>query len=183
MSDADRHVWAVQRLGVGPSDRVLEVGCGHGVALSLVAARLDDGVAVGIDRSAKMTGAAARRNAAHVAAGRVELVTGSFGDGDLVHGPFDTVFAFHVAAFWRRPEALLGAARRVLAPGGSLLLFNQLPGWGQAGDASQFAADLVPLLAEHGFAADEPVVEELASAPVCCVRARPVHRTRDPGGG
>lgn len=167
----DRHLWAVERLGVRPGQRVLEVGCGHGVALSCVAERIGDGVAVGVDRSCKMIEAAGRRNAAHVAAGRVELVCGSF-PGVEPPGGFDAIFAFHVAAFWRSPEPMLGAVRRLLAPKGALHLFNQLPGWGQRGDAAGFAAEIAEVLAAHGFTVDEPVVEVLG-APVAGVRARP----------
>ena len=169
---SDRHVWAVEVLDPAPTECLLEVGCGHGVALSLVAQRLDGGSVTGLDRSAKMIEAAGRRNADHVAAGTVELVAGSFERIPVGLHRFDTLYAFHVAAFWRRPEPMLAAARRALVPGGTLLLFNQLPGWGQISDVSQFAAEVTGILGRHGFETDEPITADLPSAPAVCVRAR-----------
>lgn len=66
---SERFVWAVDTLEVRPADRLLEVGCGHGVAVSLVCERLTTGTITAIDRSPKMIEMATRRNREHVDAG------------------------------------------------------------------------------------------------------------------
>ena len=169
---SERQEWAVGVLDVRPSDRLLEVGCGHGVALSLACERLVDGRIVGVDRSPKMIEIAARRNAAHVESGTVGLVTGLFERLELP-GPFDKVFAFHVAAFWRRPEEMLGRTAELLAPGGALYLFNQLPSWGKPGSVEAFGAQLAAVLRGQAWEVGEPLIAALASAPGICVVARP----------
>ena len=36
----DRLAWAVETMAIGPADRVLEIGCGRGVAVALICERL-----------------------------------------------------------------------------------------------------------------------------------------------
>jgi SAM-dependent methyltransferase len=172
VSASPRLAWAVDVLDVRPSDRVLEVGCGHGVAASLVCERLDGGRLTAIDRSAKMIAMAERRNEAHVAAGRavfetVELERARFGEER-----FDKVFGVHVAALWGSAAAL-GVVREHLAPGGALYVFNQAPGWRRAADARGFGEEMAAALAGHGFVADEPLAAEVGGGPVVCVVATP----------
>jgi ubiquinone/menaquinone biosynthesis C-methylase UbiE len=110
----------VDGLGVQPGDRVLEIGCGHGVAATFVCERLDGGRLTAIDRSPKMIAAAARRNAAHVDAGSAEFLVGSLEELDLAERRFEIIFAVRVGLFHREPERAHELARRWLAPGGSI---------------------------------------------------------------
>jgi len=110
----------VERLGVRPGGRVLEIGCGHGVAATFVCERLGGGRLTAVDRSPKMIAAAARRNAAHAEAGRVEFLVAHLEELDLGDRRFDMVFAVRVGLFHREPERARGLVESYLAPGGSV---------------------------------------------------------------
>jgi cyclopropane fatty-acyl-phospholipid synthase-like methyltransferase len=118
----------VDRLDIQPGDRVLEIGCGHGVAATMVCERLDGGRLTAIDRSAKMVDAAVRRNAEHVEAGRAEFFVSTFEDADLGERRFDKIFAVRVGLFHREPARARELAERWLAPGGTLLAVFDEPG-------------------------------------------------------
>jgi ubiquinone/menaquinone biosynthesis C-methylase UbiE len=117
----------VDQLEIGPDHRVLEIGCGHGVAATFVCERLEGGRLTAVDRSPKMIAAAARRNAAHVAAGRAEFLVASLEDLALGERRFDTVFAVRVGLFQREPERARSLAERWLAPGGAVFAFFDAP--------------------------------------------------------
>ncbi len=122
MAASERLAWAADVVAPAPADRVLEVGCGHGVLLSLLAARLTTGSVVGVDRSATMTAAAGRRNRAAVEAGTVRLTTARLTDAGLEGQVFDVVVAFDVRAFWTPPAPEWDVVDRVLAPGGRVVV-------------------------------------------------------------
>jgi SAM-dependent methyltransferase len=169
---SERLAWAVDALGVEPSDRVLEVGCGHGVAATLVCERLDGGRLTAIDRSAKMIEMATRRNEEHVAAGRAVFETVAIERADFGEERFDKVFGVHVAPLWRSEEALAVVGRH-LAPDGRLFVIDQAPGWRVADDALASSERVAEALRGRGFEVGEPLVDQLESAPVVCVVARP----------
>src|SRR3954452_12747374 len=119
----ERLILAVDTLEVRPADRLLEVGCGHGVAVSLVCERLTTGTISAIDRSPKMIEMATRRNREHVDAGRAVLEAVALEDADLGDRRFDKIYAFNVAPFWLQPGPAFGAVREHLADGGAFYLF------------------------------------------------------------
>ena len=118
----------VDRLDIRPDARVLEIGCGHGVAATMVCERLTTGRLTAIDRSRKMIEAAPRSNAANVAAGRAEFLVASLEDADLGERRFDVVFAVRVGLFHRDPERARALAERWLAPGGAVHAFYDAAG-------------------------------------------------------
>jgi SAM-dependent methyltransferase len=155
----------VEALDVQPADRLLEIGCGHGVAVSLVCERLESGHIKAIDRSPKMIAMALQRNARHVAAGRASFEEVSLRDADFGDARFDKVFGVHVPVFLRGdPAAELRVIRDHLAESGRLYLIDQ-PLDPAAAPAA--AERLRAMLERHGFTIDAVLVEP----PDLCVTA------------
>ncbi|MEV8593300.1 class I SAM-dependent methyltransferase [Streptomyces sp. NPDC052012] len=119
---------AVAALPLEPHLRVLEIGCGPGAAARAVAARLESGHILAIDRSAAAVAQARTACAEEIASGR--LTVRQCAAEDFVpapgEGPFDLVFAFRVGALdGRHPEAGRQALARItaaLAPTGRLFV-------------------------------------------------------------
>lgn len=125
----ERILWVVEQLELPPSAQVLEVGCGSGHALALLAERLPRGAIVGIDRSATQVEAARERNAAVISAGRssVERLALEQAPERLGERLFHAVIAINVNAFWTQPEPSIDAVRRLLRKQGQLYLGYEPP--------------------------------------------------------
>jgi SAM-dependent methyltransferase len=152
----ERVRWAVRSMAPDPDDQLLEIGCGPGVAVSLVCERLAGGRIVAVDRSPTAIERATRRNAEHVVSGRAVLRAAaleSLEAADLLQGGrrFDKVFAMNVNLFWVRPPAReLELVRAVLDPEGALYLFY---GYGTPGrEVAEVPGALVGHLTGGGFA-------------------------------
>jgi ubiquinone/menaquinone biosynthesis C-methylase UbiE len=107
---------------VQPGDRVLEIGCGHGVAATLICSKLVNGSFLAIDRSQKMVDAAAKRNEAFVKVGLAQFIKAELESADLGEKKFDKVLAMRVRLFHSEPEQAQQLAMRWLAPNGRLFV-------------------------------------------------------------
>lgn len=125
MSERLRSV--VEQLDIRPDDRVLEIGCGHGVAATLVCERLEEGYLTAVDRSAKMIQAATCRNAVYIEAGRTEFLVATLENLDLEDRRFDKIFAVRVGLFHRDPERARSIVEKWLVPGGAVFVFFDPP--------------------------------------------------------
>ncbi len=114
----NRAVALVNRL---PGRTVLEVGVGTGLALPRYA---PDKRIVGIDLSAEML-ALARRRVASLGLRNVDALREMDAEAtDFADGQFDTAVAMFVASVVPHPRRLLAELRRVVRPGGHILLVN-----------------------------------------------------------
>lgn len=165
---AERLRWAVEMLAVRPDDRLLEVGCGHGVAVSLVCERLVGGSIMAIDPSAKMIQLAERRNRSEVVAGKARFQTADLAGARLDGERFDTVFANNVRLFWR-PVPEVARLRERLRPGGACRIFFQSP---VPGEHERLAGSLRENLTDLGFTITDVQYHDLAPTPVLCVVAK-----------
>jgi SAM-dependent methyltransferase len=168
MGVQERFRWAVEQLSVGPDDRVLEIGCGAGVAAGMVARRLTAGRITAVDRSAAAVRRAAARNQEYVDDGRAAFVVSAL--EDLPAGPaYDIVFAVNVSLFWYGPGSSVRAAADLLAPDGTLYVFHQPP---LESKVAPMAARTVAQLRAQGFRPAAPLYHPARPAPVSCVAAR-----------
>jgi SAM-dependent methyltransferase len=150
---------AVDLLQIEPGDTVLELGCGPGHALELMAARAGMGVVHGLDQSPVMLNQAERRNRSAMRDGRVFLHRGGFERLPFSDGSIDRVLAVNVAYFWRDPPNIAREIRRVLSPGGRVSIYVTDAGtmclWKFAGPETHRhydAAGLAAVLRSGGFA-------------------------------
>ncbi|HYZ93635.1 MAG TPA: class I SAM-dependent methyltransferase [Actinomycetota bacterium] len=172
-SNRRRNRWAVSLLDVRPTDRVLEIGFGPGIAIREIAERATSGFVAGIDHSPVMVAQARSRNAGAVRAGRVDLRQGSVESLPDFDTKFDKLLAVNSMGFWPDPPLRLKELRSVLVPGGVIAIVRQ-PRAGNAGmTAQENAEELMDVLLPAGFVRLRAEVLELKPPVVCVLGANP----------
>src|SRR5262245_57183906 len=171
-SNVARNRWAVQLLDVQPGDRVIELGCGPGVAIAALASRATRGLVVGVDHSQVMIRQARRLNRAAIRAGRVRLIHATVERLSTSDGPFNAALAVNTVGMWPDPAARLRELTRLLRPGGRIALVSQprCPG-ATAATSAAAASELAGLLTEAGFEHLRTEMLDL-DPPAACVLGR-----------
>lgn len=130
---------SVALLEVAASDHVLEIGFGPGEGIAAAAQAAD--FVGGVDVSGVMLEPASARNAAAIAAGRVDLRLGSAEQLPFASASFDKAFAVNSMQIWPDRPAALAEIRRVLKPGGHVAFaFTPISGQKKEGLPEQLGA-------------------------------------------
>jgi ubiquinone/menaquinone biosynthesis C-methylase UbiE len=138
-SNRKRNRWAASLLGVRPDDRVLEIGCGPGLAIRELSRIAHAGYVCGIDHSEVMLRQARRRNADGLRRGIVDLRLASVDELPAFDAPFDKILAVNAMLFVAQPDARLAQLRRMLRPGGLIAVVHQPRGPGATDERSAAA--------------------------------------------
>lgn len=147
MAVAPRHTAAVSALALEGGESVLEIGCGHGVAVRLVLERLTTGTITALDRSEKMIEAVR----AGVDDTRLRARAEALEDADFDGETFDAIFAVNLDFNLRLGTRWPALLKALLRPGGRLVLAFDPPPDSSKGHA--FAGKSLDRLAAAGFTA------------------------------
>jgi SAM-dependent methyltransferase len=169
-SNRKRNEWAVSLLAVRPDDRVLEVGCGPGLAIRELGRIAHAGYVCGIDHSEVMLGQAGRRNADGLRSGIVALRLGSVDELPAFDAPFDKILAVNTVLFWAQPVARLAQLRQLLRTGGLIAVAHQPRGPGASDESSAaWGREIAAALERAGFSRVRLETLGLSPAVVCAI--------------
>ena len=141
-------VQAIQRMKIGPDDRVLEVGVGTGINAALYPRTCS---VTGIDFSGSMLEKArdrmARKGIRNVRLFEMDATNLKFADGT-----FDIVYAPYVISVVPDPVAVVREMRRVCRPGGRIVILNHFRSESRLG--SRLERLIAPFTLYLGFKSD-----------------------------
>jgi ubiquinone/menaquinone biosynthesis C-methylase UbiE len=172
-SNTERTRWTLSLLDLGPSDRVLEIGFGPGIAIELASQMAPKGLIVGADHSDVMLRQASRRNRLAIREGRVQLYRSSAEDLPSFDQPFDKIFSINSIHFWPNPIQSIEQLRRMLKPGGILALTIQPRSRNATSEnARTIGQELVTKLQLAGFAETRLELRHIKPMDVACAIGR-----------
>jgi ubiquinone/menaquinone biosynthesis C-methylase UbiE len=151
LKNRERNAWTISMLDIQPSDQVLEIGFGPGQAIQEVVKLAPNAFVAGIDLSDVMVEQARKRNSAAIRSGRVLLQQGAESPLPFEDNKFNKVFAVNSLQFWSNPTEGLQEVRRVLKPGGRVVITIQ-PMWAKTEEEVQSVSEkLIFQLKQAGF--------------------------------
>ena len=152
MAIAHRHSGAVAALALTGTESVLEIGCGHGVAVRLVLEQLTTGTITALDRSQKMIDMVAASLPDALAEGRLRLRPEALEAADFGGESFDAIFAVNLDFNLRLGTRWPAMLKALLKPDGRLVLAFDPPPDSDKGHA--FVGKSLDRLAAAGFVAE-----------------------------
>lgn len=108
------------------SERVLELGCGGGELLGMIADMISTGKVVGVDWSPLAIRYCKHKLKRFITQGKLDLVCQDAVQIPLPVNSVDCIFTVNTVYFWDQPEAVFAECARVLKRGGRIVLCNSV---------------------------------------------------------
>jgi ubiquinone/menaquinone biosynthesis C-methylase UbiE len=124
-SNIERNKWGISLLNIQPSNHVLEIGFGPGVAIQKMCNLVTDGIIYGIDHSELMVKKASDRNKNAISSGKVKLILTSVAELPSFDHPIDKVIDINTFQFWKDPVNSLQEIKRMMKPKGIIAIVHQ----------------------------------------------------------
>lgn len=157
-------------MNVQPCDHILEIGCGRGNAVGLIAEKLTRGHITAIDRSEKMTSVAEQTNADLIDSGIATVINTEFPNASFTTAGFDKIFLFNINVFWMDPVTELDEVRRLLKPTGVFYIFHQPP---PGHEPAEFADKFKENLTKNNVEIKEVIFGDFEPVGAVCIISRP----------
>lgn len=122
--------WVFGQLPLEDGLRILDIGCGGGDNIRRLLERCPKGHVTGLDISKLAVEMTTDENYPAVKDGLCLVVGGNAVQMPLAKDIFDIAFAFETIYYWSTIDGGFAEAYRVLKPGGTLVIANELDGLG-----------------------------------------------------
>ncbi|MCR5785168.1 MAG: class I SAM-dependent methyltransferase [Eubacterium sp.] len=128
MADSHKEVtgWGLSFAPLEDAKKILDVGCGSGMALKNTMDKYEKLSAFGIDYSEVSVALSEKNNDEYIKEGRAEIIRASVDDLPFKDGEFDVVFTVESFYFWPDHNAGLCEIKRVLKDGGRFFLIADI---------------------------------------------------------
>lgn len=168
-SNRQRNNWTIERLDVQIGDRLLELGCGPGLAVE-AAVKAGATSVLALDHSQMMLNLATWRCRGLSRLNRVEFRLGGLESLRSEDAPFNAAYMVNVAQFLPDRVTAFTEIRRMLGSGGRLAITHQPrhPG-ARAEDAEAFAVKITDDLQAAGFGNLSQSMLHLRPVPAVCI--------------
>jgi ubiquinone/menaquinone biosynthesis C-methylase UbiE len=167
-SNIERGDWGISLLDVQPTDNILEIGFGPGIAIHKMSALTNKGMIYGIDHSELMYKQATKTNTQAIEQGKVKLFHTSVATLPPFEKQLDKILDVNSFQFWEQPIEWLTALRAVMSEDGVIALVHQprKPGATEA-DSEQAGQTFSAYLTQAGF--HEITIERKPIKPVSVI--------------
>jgi ubiquinone/menaquinone biosynthesis C-methylase UbiE len=175
--------WGLSHVRIENDFVVLDVGCGGGQTIQKLAVLAKEGAVYGVDYAKGSVAASRAKNAQLIRAGRVQIHHGSVSRLPFPGNKFNLITAVETQYYWPDLPNDLQEIRRVLKPGGTLLVIAETYKGGRFGSLKGAVMKLLrstflsvkeerELLAAAGYTNIE-VFEERAKGWMCAIGNKP----------